>query len=158
MVKLSLLEIWAKTWRRWEVNWADLYGSYHGTCLVCSNSSRKPAWLIPLITITGIHLNNKKVAWLVWLSGLSASLWYKGSLVQFPVRAHAWVLGHVPSTGYMRGNCTLMFKKKSRWRNFFKSCNQFKKAVNVFLLLLCSTGTLSHPVPDYNLFVGSDKW
>ena len=29
--------------------------------------------------------------WLVWLSGLSASLRTKGSLVQFPVRAHAWV-------------------------------------------------------------------
>ena len=31
------------------------------------------------------------------------------SLVQFPVRAHAWVAGHVPSGGSMRGNHTLMF-------------------------------------------------
>ena len=31
--------------------------------------------------------------WLVWLSGLSARLRTKGSLVRFPVRAHAWVAG-----------------------------------------------------------------
>ena len=37
--------------------------------------------------------------WLVWLSGLSASLQTKGSLVWFPVRAHAWVIGQVPSRG-----------------------------------------------------------
>ena len=34
--------------------------------------------------------------WLVWLNGLSASLRTKVSLVQFPVRAHAWVAGQVP--------------------------------------------------------------
>ena len=33
----------------------------------------------------------------------------KGSPVQFPVRAHAWVAGQVPSKGCMRGNHTLMF-------------------------------------------------
>ena len=43
--------------------------------------------------------------WLVWLSGLSAGLWTKGSLVQFPVR----VAGQVPSRGHSRGNHTLMF-------------------------------------------------
>ena len=47
--------------------------------------------------------------WLVWLSGLSAGLRTKGSPVQFPVRAHAWVAGQVPSRGNMRGNHTLMF-------------------------------------------------
>ena len=31
--------------------------------------------------------------WLVWLRGLSASLQTKGLPVQFPVRAHAWVVG-----------------------------------------------------------------
>ena len=31
--------------------------------------------------------------WLVWLSGLSTSLRTKGSLVPFPIRAHAWVVG-----------------------------------------------------------------
>ena len=31
--------------------------------------------------------------WLVWLSGLRASLWIKRPLVWFPVRVHAWVVG-----------------------------------------------------------------
>ena len=33
-------------------------------------------------------------------SGLSASLRTKGSLVGFPVGAHAWVVGQVPSRGH----------------------------------------------------------
>ena len=40
---------------------------------------------------------------------LSASLQIKGLLVGFPVRAHAWVAGQVPSWGCVRGNRTLMF-------------------------------------------------
>ena len=40
----------------------------------------------------------------VWLSGLSSGLQTKGSLVQFLVRAHAWVADQVPSWGYARGN------------------------------------------------------
>ena len=44
---------------------------------------------------------------LVWLSGLSTSLQTKGSLVWFPVRAHDWVAGQVPSRA--RDNHTLMF-------------------------------------------------
>ena len=43
------------------------------------------------------------------LSGWSAGLRTKGSLIRFPVRAHAWVSGPVPSRGHMRGNHTLMF-------------------------------------------------
>ena len=35
----------------------------------------------------------------MWLSGLSAGLQTKGSWVRFPVRAHAWVVGQVPSEG-----------------------------------------------------------
>ena len=53
--------------------------------------------------------NTRCLPWLVWLSGLSASLQTKGSPVWFLVRAHAWVVGQVPSRGYMRGNHTLMF-------------------------------------------------
>ena len=41
--------------------------------------------------------------------GLSASLQTKGSPVLFPVRAHAWVVGQVPSRGCGKGNHTLMF-------------------------------------------------
>ena len=37
--------------------------------------------------------------WPVWLSGLIAGLWTKGSLVRFPVRAHTWVVGQVPGGG-----------------------------------------------------------
>ena len=47
--------------------------------------------------------------WLVWVSGLSASLQTKEPLVRFPVRAHAWVVGQVPSRGRKRGNHTLVF-------------------------------------------------
>ena len=47
--------------------------------------------------------------WLVWLSGLSADLQTKGSLVRFPVRAYPWVAGQVPSGGRVRGSHTLMF-------------------------------------------------
>ena len=45
----------------------------------------------------------------MWLSRLSAGLQTKGLLVQFPVMAHAWVAGQVPSRGHMGGNHTLMF-------------------------------------------------
>ena len=45
--------------------------------------------------------------WVVWLSGLSASLQIKASLVRFPVRAHAWVVDQVPSRGRVRGSHTL---------------------------------------------------
>ena len=47
--------------------------------------------------------------WLVQLSGLGDSLRTKGSQVQFPVRAHAWVSDPVPGGVCMRGNHTLMF-------------------------------------------------
>ena len=51
----------------------------------------------------------KMLSWLVWLSELSASLQTKGSLVPFPVRAHTWVVGQVPSRGHVGGNHILMF-------------------------------------------------
>ena len=41
--------------------------------------------------------NKKKI------SGLSAGLQTKGSSVPFPVRAHAWVVGQVPSRGALGG-------------------------------------------------------
>ena len=47
--------------------------------------------------------------WLVWLSGLSAGLKTKGSPVQFPIRAHAWVAGQAPNRGNARGNHALIF-------------------------------------------------
>ena len=41
---------------------------------------------------------------MVWLSGLNTSLGAKRSLVQFPLRAHAWVVGQIPSWGHVIGN------------------------------------------------------
>ena len=46
----------------------------------------------------------KPQPWLVWTSGLSASLWAKRSPVRLPVRAYAWVVDQVPSWGCARGN------------------------------------------------------
>ena len=40
---------------------------------------------------------------------LSAGLQIKWALVGLPVRAQAWVVGQVPSSGHSRGNHTLMF-------------------------------------------------
>ena len=63
------------------------------------------------LTPVRIAIINKstKLPWVVWLSRLSASLRTKGSLVRFPIRAHAWIAGQVPSWGHMRSNHTLMF-------------------------------------------------
>ena len=47
--------------------------------------------------------------WLVWLSGLSASLQTKGSPVRFPVRTHTWVAGQAPSWGGVGGSYALVF-------------------------------------------------
>ena len=52
------------------------------------------------------ELELKVEPWLVWLRVLSAGLRTKGSPVQFPVRAHAWVVGQVPSIGCVRGAIT----------------------------------------------------
>ena len=43
------------------------------------------------------------------LSGLSAGRQTKGSLDRFLAKAHAWVVGQVPSRRHDRGNHTLMF-------------------------------------------------
>ena len=50
-----------------------------------------------------------KRPWLACLSGLSTGLRTKVSRILFPLRAHAWVAGQVPSRGHMRGNHTLVF-------------------------------------------------
>ena len=51
-----------------------------------------------------LALKNTTQPWLVWLNGLSASLQTKKLLVQFPVRAHAWVAGQVPTWGRVKDN------------------------------------------------------
>ena len=52
---------------------------------------------------------SRTTPWLVWLSGSSAGLGIKGLSVWSPYRAHAWVVGQVPSRGSARSNHTLMF-------------------------------------------------
>ena len=66
-------------------------------------------WLISSLIYGTYNSKYKKLPWLVWLSRLSAGLQSKGSLVRFPVRAPAWVMGQVPSKADMRGNHTFMF-------------------------------------------------
>ena len=66
----------------------------------------------------------------MWLSGLSAGLRSKGSPVQFqfPVKAHAWVAGKVPSRGHTRGNHTdvaLSPLSKNKVGFFFKFTNSW---------------------------------
>ena len=66
------------------------------------NKGNNKSLLLPL----PLSIKKKKInhPWLVWISGLSAGLWTKRLLVQFPVRAHAWGAGQVPSWGHARGN------------------------------------------------------
>ena len=52
---------------------------------------------------------NRLCPQLAWHSGLSSGLRTTGLLVRFPVRAHAWVSGQVPSRGHVRGSPTVMF-------------------------------------------------
>ena len=74
--------------------------------------------------------NFKKVhkqLWLVWFSGLSASLRPKCSRVWFPVRAHAWVGDQVPSGGDTRSNHTFMFLSLSLSFPLSLNINKLKK-------------------------------
>ena len=71
----------------------------------------------------------KEGPWLVWFSGLSTGLQTKALWVRFPVRAHTWVAGHVPSGGRTRGNHTLMFLSLSLSFPSPLSKNKFLKNV-----------------------------
>ena len=44
---------------------------------------------------------------------VESGLQTKRSCVRFPVKAHAWVAGQVPSREHARGNHTLMFLSSS---------------------------------------------
>ena len=83
----------------------------------------------------GNMLEMQILLWLVWLSGLSTDSWTKGSPVRFPVRAHAWVAGQVPSRGTWKATTHWCFSpsvspslplslKVNKWnlfkKNFFK--------------------------------------
>ena len=73
---------------------------YLAHCQLLTSPPWHWGWSRIAAEIRAIRLRNSyREPCLVWLSGLSASLGTKGSLVQFLVRAHAWVLGQVPSGG-----------------------------------------------------------
>ena len=57
--------------------------------------------------LSGLNNMNLSPGW--YSSTLSMGLWTKGSLVQLPVGAHAWVVGQVPGRRHARGNHILMF-------------------------------------------------
>ena len=57
-----------------------------------------------LLLIENMHLALAGIA--QWIE---CGLGTKRSLVRFPVRAHAWVAGQVPSREHVRGNHTLIF-------------------------------------------------
>ena len=77
--------------------------------LTCGNDSASCFLIFEIL----LNLVKQVLPWLVWLSGLGAGLRTKVSLVRFPVRAHAWVAGQVPSRGCVRGNHMLMFPSLS---------------------------------------------
>ena len=56
-----------------------------------------------------VQLKTHILPWLVGLSGLSACFQTEGSPVQFPVWAHAWGAGQVPSWQRTRSEHTSMF-------------------------------------------------
>ena len=57
-----------------------------------------------LLAVSNLNKKKTKQPWLVWLGGLSTSLRTKRSPARFPVRAHAWVAGQVPTWERTRGN------------------------------------------------------
>ena len=63
----------------------------------------------------------------MWLSESSAGLWIKGSPVQFPARAYAWIVGQVRSRGPMRGIHTLMFPSSLPFPSLKKKKKNLKK-------------------------------
>ena len=56
-----------------------------------------------------LYLENEVLALAGVAQWIEHGLQTKGALVRFPVGAHAWVAGQVPSGGHVRGNHTLMF-------------------------------------------------
>ena len=80
------------------------------TCLLAKENPKSKKFCLLntsiFLSASYIHISSlekKQLARLVWLSGLSTRLQTERLLVQFPVRAHAWVAGQIPISGYVRG-------------------------------------------------------
>ena len=61
------------------------------------------------LSLSSQSINKLGGPWLVWLSGWVLACKSKGCQFDSQSRAHAWVVGLVPSRGCARGNHTLMF-------------------------------------------------
>ena len=106
--RLITTQSWLRNWLKctnmhsWSMHTIFSYFAY--VLLIYKNYLFKNCFMYTKL----FSIKKNFMPWLVWLSELSASLWTKGSPVQFPVRPHAWVVGRVPSRGCTRGNHTLM--------------------------------------------------
>ena len=79
------------------VNW-DYGPEVEWVCPDQGHSEKEGLGMVNMLVGIKEKVAEKKVEpWLVWLSGLSASLRTERSPVRFPFRAHAWVVGQVPS-------------------------------------------------------------
>ena len=92
--------------------------------------------------IASLIKNLLRRPWQVWLSGLSTGLWTKGSQVQFPVRAHGWVVGHILCVGACEKNLkkvitkmTLIFEEQIILWLMTKFCSKF---CQYFIFYNCS--------------------
>ena len=104
-------------------------------------------YILILFEMTWLFLSEKKeqenkatlnlilLLWLVWLSGLSAGQRINELLVQCPVRAHAWVVGKVPSRGRARGNHTWMFLSHFLPQRPYLKINKIKSLKNKFYFI-----------------------
>ena len=102
-----------------------------------------------------LHFKAYFMPWLVWLSGLKSGLQTRGSLVRFPVRADAWVVGQVPGGRCVRVNHTLIFLSLKKKKAYFKRSFCFFKmeadsVSSIFWFVFCLTS-------DFTLGYGA-KW
>ena len=101
-----------------------------------------------------VTLRRAEEPWLVWLKGLSASLQNKGSPVQFPVGAQAWVAGQVPSEGCTRGNHTLIFLSLSLSLPLSLSLKKKKRPEEWVDTVQVQTVSIGY---TFKIFMGKDR-
>ena len=75
----------------------EVFGNYYLTLFFIYT------YYLCLMTLNVIHALAGVAQW------IERGLWTKGSPVRFPVRAHAWFSGQIPSGDHVRGNHALMF-------------------------------------------------
>ena len=89
--------------------------SHKNTCIYENQKHTNGKRMVSLIICNG--------PWQSWLSELSPGLRTTGLPVQFPVRAHALVVGHSPAEGTsaVGGNHTVMFPSLSPYLSLSKN-------------------------------------